>query len=727
MAKTSINQAQFTYDFGIMIAQSTVNKVARLTGVTLSLASAFYALQTTGDKYVKTLRENSLRFGGFISTIQQMEKAQERLIKGQTSFSVDDQLKGLNQLAAVGINVRKDFDFINKSAHATGKSFSEFSSAIANAVQGNMQSLVDMGLMTQRATRMFDKYTANTVMRQQAILNFVKQHKGLNDLIKNDFENIQDQIVRIKATWSGFLKGVVGKPNDPESLYGMVNKSLKSIAQKFSQSYKDLKQYGKGIGIVMGWTVRQIGRTIEWLGRQGKKAINFLLGSSETFVERMRTLVVWLEFWRLKVRDFFDEYGNSIKSIIKWLLIFKGLKTVFVISKAAIASAYAYNVALFGRLGFFTRIKRVQKSIGGISWWKAFWLSVIPRWLRRTLTWFSRFFSVTLPKALPKTLGLFKKIGSFIGGGLTSSAGKLIGKFAGAVGIWTTVYETLQWIDRKVFGIDNSFGTMMKNLKTSWISLKNNFFSFYDDFRYQWSSFSDWWSEHVTEPIRKRWQDAGWSDWFTNMKNNFKDLIDTVKGWLEPIFKPFRSLMNWFDERVATFKSVQGQKLIQQNNFRNQQALNNINWVNAKRKEAVARGYDPNRYQYTPRAQKLIEQGKKINAKNSRTDGTTPLTPKERNAFVGALRSQYASTKPLSEGTEKVENPITAVKNDTQPTYTAQDVFNETDYSSPITLENGAVQIIVQKGEGIDEQKLASKVKRIISDLQRETRMRKGQ
>lgn len=727
MAKTSINQAQFTYDFGIMIAQSTVNKVARLTGVTLSLASAFYALQTTGDKYVKTLRENSLRFGGFISTIQQMEKAQERLIKGQTSFSVDDQLKGLNQLAAVGINVRKDFDFINKSAHATGKSFSEFSSAIANAVQGNMQSLVDMGLMTQRATRMFDKYTANTVMRQQAILNFVKQHKGLNDLIKNDFENIQDQIVRIKATWSGFLKGVVGKPNDPESLYGMVNKSLKSIAQKFSQSYKDLKQYGKGIGIVMGWTVRQIGRTIEWLGRQGKKAINFLLGSSETFVERMRTLVVWLEFWRLKVRDFFDEYGNSIKSIIKWLLIFKGLKTVFVISKAAIASAYAYNVALFGRLGFFTRIKRVQKSIGGISWWKAFWLSVIPRWLRRTLTWFSRFFSVTLPKALPKTLGLFKKIGSFIGGGLTSSAGKLIGKFAGAVGIWTTVYETLQWIDRKVFGIDNSFGTMMKNLKTSWISLKNNFFSFYDDFRYQWSSFSDWWSEHVTEPIRKRWQDAGWSDWFTNMKNNFRNLIDTVKGWLEPIFKPFRSLMNWFDERVATFKSVQGQKLIQQNNFRNQQALNNINWVNAKRKEAVARGYDPNRYQYTPRAQELIEQGKKINAKNSRTDGTTPLTPKERNAFVGALRSQYASTKPLSEGTEKVENPITAVKNDTQPTYTAQDVFNETDYSSPITLENGAVQIIVQKGEGIDEQKLASKVKRIISDLQRETRMRKGQ
>ena len=32
------NNAQFTYDFGIAIAQSTVAKVTRLTGATLTLA-----------------------------------------------------------------------------------------------------------------------------------------------------------------------------------------------------------------------------------------------------------------------------------------------------------------------------------------------------------------------------------------------------------------------------------------------------------------------------------------------------------------------------------------------------------------------------------------------------------------------------------------------------------------------------------------------------------------
>ena len=104
---TTGNQSQFTYDFGISIAQSTVNKMIRLTGATVTLASAMYALQNTADKYVKTLRENALRFGGYLSTIRAMEEAQNRLIKGQTSFSVDDQLRGMNRLASVGIKVGK--------------------------------------------------------------------------------------------------------------------------------------------------------------------------------------------------------------------------------------------------------------------------------------------------------------------------------------------------------------------------------------------------------------------------------------------------------------------------------------------------------------------------------------------------------------------------------------------------------------------------------------------
>ena len=134
MAKkaTRGNNAQFTYDFGIAIAQSTVNKITRLTGATLTLASAYYALKTTATQYVDTLRENTLRFGGMLSTMKAMEDAQRRLIKGQSYFAPDDQLRGMNQLMAVGVKVGENLEWINKAAHATGRSFSDFSGLTAN-------------------------------------------------------------------------------------------------------------------------------------------------------------------------------------------------------------------------------------------------------------------------------------------------------------------------------------------------------------------------------------------------------------------------------------------------------------------------------------------------------------------------------------------------------------------------------------------------------------------
>lgn len=346
------DSAQFTYDFGIAIAQSTVNKVARLTGVTLSLASAFYALKTTATEYVDTLRENTLRFGGMLSTMKAMQQAQDRLITGMSRFDVRDQMNGMNQLMDAGVDVKKNMDWIEKAAHATGKSFDQFSGMIANAVQGNLQGLVDAGLMTQRATRAFTKFQGNTHMMQGAVMNFLRNHKGLMSAIKNDFVTIEDGVRRLKAVMTSFLQSVIGKPNDPNSLYGSVARVFNMIADKFgkdgvlSQNMKMLRQYGEGVGIVMSWVVRKIGEVMLWLGRQAKKAMVYLLGSSETFAERMRSLVVWLEFWKLKVVDFFKDYGGYIKGVLKLLIAYQALKWVFGISQVAINSVWAFYKAI---------------------------------------------------------------------------------------------------------------------------------------------------------------------------------------------------------------------------------------------------------------------------------------------------------------------------------------------------------------------------------------------
>lgn len=346
------DSAQFTYDFGIAIAQSTVNKVARLTGVTLSLASAFYALKTTATEYVDILRENTLRFGGMLSTMKAMQQAQDRLITGMSGSDVRDQLEGMNRLMAAGISVKENMAWIEKAANATGKSFAEFSGMISSAVQGNLQGLVDAGLMTQRATKAFTKFQGNTKMMQGAVMNFLRTHKGLMSAIKNDFTTIEDGVNRLKAVMTSFLQSIIGKPNDPDSLYGSVARVFNMIADKFgkdgvlSQNMIMLRQYGEGVGIVMSWTVRKIGEVMVWLGRQAKKATMWLLGSSETFAERMRSLVVWLEFWKLKIVDFFKEYSGAIKGVFKLLIAYQALKWVFVISQVAINSVWAFYKAI---------------------------------------------------------------------------------------------------------------------------------------------------------------------------------------------------------------------------------------------------------------------------------------------------------------------------------------------------------------------------------------------
>ena len=122
MSVTTGRQGQFTYDFGIAIAQGTVNKIARLAGITLTLAAAYNSLMGYAEKYVNTLKTTATQFGGFTRTIQVMEQAQNRLLSGQSKFSVDDQMHGMKQLMAMGVDVEQHLGFIDKAAHATGQS-----------------------------------------------------------------------------------------------------------------------------------------------------------------------------------------------------------------------------------------------------------------------------------------------------------------------------------------------------------------------------------------------------------------------------------------------------------------------------------------------------------------------------------------------------------------------------------------------------------------------------
>ena len=337
---------QFSYDFGIAVSTATLSKITRLTGVTLSLAGAYYALQKTATEYVDTLKPNAMRFGGYLNTMQTMAKLQDRIAKGQTSFSVQQQMRGMNDLMSVGIKASENLDFLDKSAHAMGVSFDEFAGAISNGIRGNMSGLVQMGLLTERSTRYFEKYQANTIQRQQAILNFVKEHKGLQTLIKNDFRTIKDGTAQISGIWKTFMQSVVGDPRNPDSLYGSVVGVFDKIGGGLSKSLEYIKRAGYMVGRVLGWFVSQIGEFVMWVGRVINKSLDGSKKILDNYRESTNSLIVWLEFMKLRVVKFFQDYQEPIKTTIKLLLAYKALKTVFLISQAAIDSAWAYAAAI---------------------------------------------------------------------------------------------------------------------------------------------------------------------------------------------------------------------------------------------------------------------------------------------------------------------------------------------------------------------------------------------
>ena len=305
---------QFSYDFGIAVSTATLSKITRLTGVTLSLAGAYYALQKTATEYVDTLKPNAMRFGGYLNTMQTMAKLQDRIAKGQTSFSVQQQMRGMNDLMSVGIKASENLDFLDKSAHAMGVSFDEFAGAIANGIRGNMSGLVQMGLLTERSTRYFEKYQANTIQRQQAILNFVKEHKGLQTLIKNDFRTIKDGTAQISGIWKTFMQSVVGDPRNPDSLYGSVVGVFDKIGGGLSKSLEYIKRAGYMVGRVLGWFVKQIGEFVMWVGRVINKSLDGSKKILDNYRESTNSLIVWLEFMKLRVVKFFQDYQEPIKT-----------------------------------------------------------------------------------------------------------------------------------------------------------------------------------------------------------------------------------------------------------------------------------------------------------------------------------------------------------------------------------------------------------------------------
>ena len=736
MAATQGNNAQFTYDFGIAIAQSTINKVSRLTGVSLSLAGAFYALRNTSEQYVNTLRKNVLFSGGVLDTMKAMEQAQNRLIKGLSSFNVDDQLEGMRRLQSVGIGVGKNLDWISKAAHATGKSFAEFSGAISSAIQGNMSGLVDMGLMTQRATRMFEKYGANTIMRQQAILNFVKSHKGLQSAIMNDFTTIQDQIKRIQEAWRGFLQSVIGKPNDPSSFYGQIVQALKMVADALGRNFENIKKVGSGIGTVLGWFVKQVGSFVTWVGKLVKRAMTSIWGSADAFVEWCRSLVVWLEFWKLKIIDFFKEYKDQIKWAAIAILSFKALKTAFVIGSEAILSLVNYRRELMKLLKFMDAARLTKGE--GIG--KLFAFNFLKKSRNRQLL---RAVGID-PRKVP---GVFMDLGRQAGSALAKGFAGVKSMIVGALGFlfqpWKLVKNSkalfgplialvkglggkigllFKSLGKGLLNLPKLVGVAFKSIKTMFMALNTTnpvgwiilavtlivtLYKKCEGFRKLINGMMQIlgnWAKLLGNTVMAAYAGlrygiqqvwgyvSGFFKWIgESIKNVWGNVMNSKFGqWInDVIVKPLAGVFEW----VTNLWSDLWKGL-----------LKGVEWI--CNKLGMATDWMGNAAQQF--AAKGGFQVKTFDSNQYTENGTDYLDPDKWGFNFGGGDEAPTGGNPVEAGL----TPAMAGGGE--------------DNSTHMTFNSGAIQIIVEKGTEIDEDKLARKVREVITETSRETQIRGG-
>lgn len=778
--------AQFTYDFGIMISQSTVEKVAKLTGATLTLAGAFYTLQQTGEEYAKTLKQNELRFGGMIATMRQMDAAQDRLVKGISYDSISDQLDAMNNLMAAGIKVGKNFEWISKAAHATGQSVAQFSGAVRSAVGGNMGQLVDMGLITERATRMFDKFGANTVMRQQAVTNFLLRNKAIANAIKNDFFTIGDEMTRMKAIISDVFLNIAGKPNDPNSWYHSVVVSLKNVADVFSNNIKEIRGYAKGIGIVLAYFARQTGKMMVWLANVGKKVTRMLLGSSDNFADRMRSFVVWLEFWRIYIIDilksvwkwmdnFYHEHETLVKGIGKVLLAYLAWNTAWkimtkgtLVLQGMIFGVKGLRTAIIAAGGAWTYFSKMMtvglfKSAGNRSFFRMFGLTpykvntkfltlgsgasaafskgfsaigpamaktwaattaimsigwsgmikfmtataklpflALSKWFKFSfLLWNSPMAAITMiGNGLKWVIGLVPRLLGLFGGlGAALEAINPIGWIMIAITLTVILYNKFDWF-RKL--INTMIAAWLEQLRTTWNVINFIWVILQVAVKWLWKGIVNIYDfivnlfKYIWNGIKISWK---FFKWFARPIANF---FEKVVGWIKSMWKAFMNsaVGRWIEKII----------------------INPLKWI-----------IDNLGAVWTKLANFFGSSATSI-AKSQGVSSfawNTPNTATSVDNFVNNMAGGVTSSLNTLKGNMGFGGMTNTIPNIDLSNYAGKD-GNNIPSSAPITntmtVSSGAVQInVTNTGNGeINEEKLAKQVRSILSDMERDYRVRGG-
>lgn len=705
----------FTYNFGIAIASRTVNQLGLLNRSTLSLAGALYGLSRITSEYTDTLKKNTLAFGGQLKTINAMQFAQKQLLSGATEFATGDIMDGMRTLMSAGLDARKNFQFMSDAAQATGNSFSQFAGAVHQAIAGNMSGLVQMGLMTERATRNFDRYYANTVTRQRVIMNFLKSNKNLQLAISQSFHTISGQWKRIIENVRMFAQALIGNPQDPNSFYQHIVRLVKSVADFLHKHSLQIRKAGAAIGMVLSWIVKQIEFFIKFIGRQFEKALVWIDQHLGNFKERMFSLILWLELWKVHIVGWIKEHKTQLLDLLKLYLAFKGIQLVtraftslstqlefvlFLLRGIPGAGRLLYR---FGRMKFFTPLVSQAKQL-------LLYIGALPKALK-TVWRFMRF------QGLGKSaFQIFKNLPLLLGRGVLGLL-RMIPLWGWIIAAVFLIWKN--W-DKIVATMKPLINDLLDMASMLWKEIQPALESIWDLF----NAIGD-----ALGPILL----VGLKIFVFLLRVSLKIigfilkvtlrlavvLLKTVVGAIRWVIGALKTAWNWVVDIGKAFV-----------NWIPQPVKDGINWVVDKVQwlwDKVMGIWDA-----------IKSVGNWFSSEPAKTNVSVPAlyTPVTgaggfSNPFAGQdlFKKPQLPVAPSTEPTEPMDHPRKrrGFKNPLYDDNSVADTRNVGDFGGgTVSIGSGAVQINIQKGQNIDEYKLKALVEQALNDIVRKNKLTQG-
>lgn len=375
-----------SYDFGVAIAQGAAGALATMAIQVATITGSIYALIDAGNASDNMLRKNQLAMGGYNNFLKSVDYFSEKVASGQSYFDVDNLMEGAKQLQHAGLDVKKNFDLINKSAQGIGSDFSALSTIIRN---GDYSALAEAGLITDRMATNMQRTTFTQEQGTRRILALLKQ-ADTKGLFEGNIATLAQTTMRIKQIYSNFMSAIIGDLKDPEGFWNILKKAMADFADFFAKRMDKIVKIGQFVGKILSFIVRSVSGFVRFMG----KVIGKVLGNTDDFFsnwqEKMYSFSLWLEILRIKVAAFFEFWGplvfkiwavNSALNAV-WMTG-AGLNKTFRVMRilASGKGGLLANISGSGTIAKLVRIGTIINTMiipGVIGWGTATWAALAP-------------------------------------------------------------------------------------------------------------------------------------------------------------------------------------------------------------------------------------------------------------------------------------------------------------------------------------------------------------